>query len=84
MKKLISLLIKLSNILNYIAIKLQEMNLKEEFYVYVPSANKPKYKHNTFLSAKKEAERIADKLTMSQEIEVLQVVYKTTGKELPF
>lgn len=41
MKKLISFLIKLSNILNYIAIKLQEMNLKEEFYVYVPSANKP-------------------------------------------
>lgn len=36
------------------------------------------------LSAKKEAERIADKLTMCQEIEVLQVVYKTTGEELPF
>lgn len=78
------MLIKISKILNIIACKLQEICYREEFYVYVPSNNKPRYKHSDFKSARKEAERIADKLSFNEDIEVLQVVYKTTGYNPPF
>lgn len=84
MKKIIKILIKISNILNILACKLQEICYREEFYVYVPSNNKPKYKHYTFESARKEAERIADKLSFNEDIEVLQVVYKRNGYNPPF
>lgn len=84
MKKIILNLIKISNILNILARKLQEICYREEFYVYVPSNNKPKYKHNTFESARKEAERLAEKLSIDEDIEVLQVVYKTKGYQPPF
>ena len=84
MKKIILNLIKISNILNILACKLQEICYREEFYVYVPNNNKPKYKHNTFESARKEAERLAEKLSIDEDIEVLQVVYKTKGYQPPF
>ncbi len=84
MKKIILNLFKISNILNILACKLQEICCREEFYVYVPSNNKPKYKHNTFESARKEAERLAEKLSIDEDIEVLQVVYKTKGYQPPF
>ena len=84
MKKIVKFLIRISEIINIIACKLQEITLREEFYVYVPSNSKPTYKHSTFNSARQEAERLSDIVTAGDDIEVLQVVYKTTGKDIPF
>lgn len=84
MKIIVKILIRLSEIINILACKLEEITLREEFYVFVPLNNKPKYKHYTFESAKREAERLREFVTVGNDIEVLQVVYKTTGCDIPF
>lgn len=80
MKKLSKLLFDISSILFDVAGKIQDLsNPKEEFYVYVPSRNKPKYKHSNFARAKEEANRLAENVSVFEKIEVLQVVYKQDG-----
>lgn len=80
MQKFSKLLFNISSILFDVAGRIQDLsNPKEEFYVYVPSRNKPKYKHSNFVSAKTEAKRLAENVSAFEEIEVLQVVYKQDG-----
>jgi len=84
MNKLAEMLLKLSKILEYMALKIDEFMTNNEYYVYVPSASKPKYKHKSFLSAKKEAERIADLTDALERIEILKIVYEKYGNLPPF
>lgn len=84
MKKFINFLFLISNTINYIACILQDMNLHQEYYVYVPSNNKPTYKHRTFKAAEQEMFRLADKVSAIEDIEVLHVVKKIKGNDIPF
>ncbi|MCD7740344.1 MAG: hypothetical protein LUH11_03240 [Candidatus Gastranaerophilales bacterium] len=80
----IDFFVKLSNLANYVAEILRALNLHEEYYVYVPNANKPKYIHKNYKSAKQEAKRLASKLTALDSIEILQVVKRLNGDDIPF
>lgn len=81
MKKLINFLVHVSNTCSYIAEFLRSINLHEEYYVYVPSSDKPRVIHKTFESARSEAERLAEKLNV-ERVEVLQVVKRY--ENIPF
>ena len=83
-KNIIDFLTKLSNIFCYMAENLRKLNLHEEYYVYVPSNNKPRYIHKNYKSAKVEAERLRDKLTIDEYVEVLQIVNRFDGINPPF
>lgn len=83
-KHTINFLVKLSNIFQYIADHLRKLNLHEEYYVYVPSNYKPRYIHKSYKSARDEAERLRDKLTFDEYVEVLQVVNRFEGINPPF
>lgn len=84
LRNLVKRLINISSLINCIACKLQELTLHEEFYVYVPSENKPKVKHKTFAMAQREAYRLQEIITDGMDIEVLQVVKKIKGNGIPF
>ena len=83
-KHTINFLVKLSNIFQYIADGLRKLNLHEEYYVYVPSNNKPRHIHKSYKSARAEAERLCDKITCMEQVEILQIVNKFEGHQLPF
>lgn len=84
LRKVVNTLINISNLINCIATKIQELSLREEFYVYVPSANKPRIKHSTFRLAEKEAYRLQEIVAYGDDIEILQVVKKIKGSGVPF
>ena len=84
MTKIAEILLKLAKMLEYIALKIDEYLTHDEYYVYVPKCSKPRYKHKSFVSAKKEAERIADLTDALEEIQVLKIVYETNGNLPPF
>lgn len=83
-KNIIDFLTKLSNILTYLAETLRYTPFHEEYYVYVPSKNKPRYIHKNYRSARDEAERIFEKLDPWETIEILQVVNRFEKDEIPF
>lgn len=83
-KHTINFLVKLSNIFQYIADGLRKLNLHEEYYVYVPSNNKPRHIHKSYKSARNEAERLRNKLSIDEYVEVLQIVNRFEGINLPF
>lgn len=83
-KHIINFLVKLSNIFQYMAQSLRNLNLHEEYYVYVPSNYKPRYIHKSYKSARDEAERLRDKLTIDEYVEVLQIVNRFEGSNPPF
>lgn len=86
MKRFIDFLLFLASVLSYIATILQDMNLHQEYYVYVPTRSKPVYKHRFYCNAETEARRIAKQCKEYQEIEILHVVKKIWGEEqdVPF
>ena len=86
MKRFINFLLFISSVINYIATILQDMNLHQEYYVYVPTRSKPVYKHRLYKNAEQEAFRIAKQCKDYQEIEVLHVVKRIWGEEpdIPF
>lgn len=84
LRKTIDFLDKLSTTLTYIANSLRDLRLHEEYYVYIPSNNKPRYIHKNYKSAKVEAERLRDKLTIDEYVEVLQIVNRFDGINPPF
>ena len=83
-KNIIDFLTKLSNICVYIAESIRNLNLHEEYYVYVPVNQKPRYIHKNYKSARAEAERLRDKLTIDERVEVLQIVNRFEGFLPPF
>lgn len=84
-RKLVATMINISSAINVIACKIQEVTLKEEFYVFVPDADKPRYKHSTFEAALTEAKRLAEyRINAGTDIEILQVVKKLKGEVIPF
>ena len=83
-KNTINFLTKLSNILQYMAGSLRRLNLHEEYYVYVPTAQKPRHIHKDYKSARAEAERLRDKLTLDEYVEILQIVNRFDGFKPPF
>lgn len=83
-KNIIDFLIKLSNLFNYIAENLRKLSLHEEYYVYVPTNNKPRYIHKNYISAKNEAIRLTDKIPSGEYIEILQIVNRFEGEKIPF
>lgn len=83
-KNIIDFLTKLSNIFCYMAENLRKLNLHEEYYVYVPSNNKPRHIHKSYKSARNEAERLRNKLSIDEYVEVLQIVNRFEGINLPF
>ena len=84
-RKLVNTMNNISSVINVIACKIEEVTLKEEFYVYVPDADKPRHKHSTFTAALKEAKRLAEyRITAGTDIEILQVVKKLKGDVIPF
>lgn len=84
LRKTIDFLDKLSNSLTYIANSLRDLRLHEEYYVYIPSNNKPRYIHKSYKSARAEAERLCDKISCIEQVEILQIVNKFEGHQLPF
>lgn len=82
-KFLIDFFTKLSNILAYIANFLRNTQFHERYYVYVPSNNKPRFIHNSYKSAKIEAERIYKMLHEEETVEILQIVNRFEP-EIPF
>ena len=84
LKNLVKNIQRIASLLDCIALKISELSLKEEYYVYVPSNNKPRVKHSSFLAAKWEAERLATFLSVVEDIEILQVVQRINGNEPPF
>ena len=86
MKKLIQILLKISAITQYIAYKLQDIGFKQDYYVYVPTRNKPTFIHNSFVSAEMEARRIAKQCLEYQTIEILRVEKRLFGElpDIPF
>lgn len=84
LRKTIDFLDKLSTTLTYIANSLRDLRLHEEYYVYVPSNNKPRHIHKSYKSARNEAERLRNKLSMDEYVEVLQIVNRFEGINLPF
>lgn len=84
LKNIIDFLDKLSTSLTYIANSLRDLRLHEEYYVYVPSNNKPRYIHKSYKSARNEAERLRNKLSVDEYVEVLQIVNRFEGINLPF
>ena len=83
-KHTINFLVKLSNIFQYIADGLRKLNLHEEYYVYVPTNQKPRHIHKNYKSARAEAERLRDKLTLDEYVEILQIVNRFEGFNPPF
>ena len=83
-RKLVKTMINFSSAISIIACKIQEVTLHEEFYVYVPSANKPRVKHSTFQMAYREASRLQEIIDYGEDIEILQVVRKLKGGSVPF
>ena len=84
LKNTIDLLVKLSNIFQYMAENLRRLNLHEEYYVYVPTNQKPRHIHKNYKSARAEAERLRDKLTLDEYVEILQIVNRFEGFNPPF
>ncbi len=70
----------LANLADY----LQNLNLENEFYVYVPGNNKPRYIHHSYKSAKQEAERLQNKLPSGEIIEILHIKERFKGTDIPF
>lgn len=81
MNKIINILKRMSVFLNNIAEFLQNKTIIDEYYVYVPTRNKPKYIHTTYKSAKKEAERIQSDLCYGEKVEILQIIKKNYYNE---
>ena len=73
-----------ANILTYTAKILRQMNLHEEYYVYAPNDNKPKYLQENYKSAKIEAMRSKDKLTITNGIQILNIVNRFNWNNIPF
>ena len=73
-KNLIEFFTKLSNIFAYIANCLRDTQFHEEYYVYVPGRNKPRFVHYSYKSARQEAERIYEKHDRHEDVEILQIV----------
>lgn len=82
-KNLIEFFTKLSNIFAYIANFLRDTQFHEEYYVYVPGRNKPRFVHYSYKSARQEAERIYEKLDRLEDVEILHIVNKFEP-EIPF
>lgn len=82
-KNLIEFFTKLSNIFAYIANFLRNTRFHEEYYVYVPGRNKPKFVHDSYKSARQEAERIYEKSDRLEDVEILQIVNRFNS-EIPF
>ncbi len=80
MKKIIDLLTKISNIFAYIAEFLRKSQFHEEYYVYVPNNDKPRYIHKSYKSARDEARRLKSKLSSCDFIEILQIVNRFEGE----
>lgn len=84
LKWLIRTMLHISSFLSNCATKLQEVSLKEQFYVFVPSADKPRVIHNTYKAASKEAQRLQDIVISGETIEILQVVKRLEAYGIPF
>ena len=88
MKIIVNCLLKLSEILKYIAYEIRDFREPiPEYYVYIPTREKPRYRHPSFRGAKREAKRLAKKCTECESIEVLKVEYRIWGDnpdEIPF
>ena len=82
-KDLIDFFTKLSNIFAYIANFLRNSQFHEEYYVYVPGKDKPRFVHHDYKSARQEAERLYYKLCEYETVEILQIVNKFEP-EIPF
>ena len=83
-KKIIDFLVKFSNLLSYIAEMLRLSQFHEEYYVYVPNNNKPKYIHENYKSARQEAERLLNIVNPLETVEILQVVNRFQNEDIPF
>lgn len=81
-ENIIDFLVKISNIATYIANFLRERQLHEEYYVYVPSNNKPKYIHKSYKSAFQEANRLKEKVCCLESVEILQIVNRFYGNDI--
>ncbi|MBO5928377.1 MAG: hypothetical protein J6Q32_05970 [Clostridia bacterium] len=77
-------MLHISSLINNCATKLQEVSLKEQFYVFVPSADKPRVIHNTYKDAFNEARRLQDVVISGETIEILQVVKRLEAYGIPF
>ena len=80
---MIKKLIFISNLLRKIAEFLGQIETEKRYYVYNTSRNKPKYIHKTLQSALKEADRIADRSSCLEKIQVLEIVHEKDG-DIPF
>ena len=83
-RNMINFLVKFSQLLNFMANTLRFLSLRDEYYVYVPSNNKPRYIHTSYKSAHKEAQRLREKIDDTEYVEILQIIDRFNGYNLPF
>ena len=83
-RNIINFLVKFSQLLNFMANTLRFLSLRDEYYVYVPSNNKPRYIHTSYKSAHKEAQRLREKIDDTEYVEILQIIDRFNGYNLPF
>ncbi len=90
MNKICNFLIKLSKILFDTAYFLKDFRYHNEYYVFVPSKEKPKFVHSSFKNAEQEALRLKAKFEkesnysmLEDRIEILQIV-KEYAPPIPF
>ena len=84
-RNIINFLVKFSQLLNFMANTLRFLSLRDEYYVYVPSNNKPRYIHTSYKSAHKEAQRLREKIDDTESLKrIFNYVHKffirKTGK----
>lgn len=83
-RNIINFLVKFSQLLNFMANTLRALSLRDEYYVYVPSNNKTRYIHTSYKSAHKEAQRLREKIDDTEYVEILQIIDRFNGYNLPF
>lgn len=72
-----------ASILDFLAKIVLHLHFGQQYYVYVPTRDKPKFIHTSYLSAITEAKRLRKIINFDENVVILQIITKIEA-EIPF